>query len=149
VLRCGELNQAGILETIAATLVSQRVRSSEGVAAKNLVILRRDRDGWKVALRASRLIQNNAGYVGIEYIDDCSPFWANHIEFGENRPDGRKELVVSLQWRSFENDTDPMPTDIAWDNATGRYREINADGFVPEVKNPPHECPGGASKGNP
>lgn len=148
-LKCGELNQTGALESIAAIPVTPKSHSVQGIFAKDLVILRRSHGEWKTALRASRLIQNDAGYIGIDYIDDCSPFWGDHIEFWGKRPDGQKGLVVSIQWRAFEDDTDPMPTDIAWDNVTGRYREITADGFQFEAKSPPHECPGGVSKGAP
>jgi hypothetical protein len=137
------------LESIAAITFRPKSHAIHGTFARDLVILRRDGGEWKIALRATRLSKNSAGFVGIDYIDDCSPFWANSVEFWEKRPDGQKGLVVSIQWRAFENDTDPIPTDIAWDNATGRYREITGDGFQPEVKNPPHECPGGVKKGAP
>ena len=148
-LKCGELNQTGILESIAAIPVKPKSHVVQGIFATDLIILRGSHGDWKTALRASRLIQNDAGYIGIDYIDECSPFWADHIEFWSQRPDGHAGLVVSIQWRGFENDTDPMPTDISWDNAIGRYREITADGFQSEVKKPPHECPGGVSKGAP
>jgi hypothetical protein len=147
VLKCGELNQAGVLESVAAITVTPKSHAVHGVFARDLVILRRDAGDWKIALRASRLIRNDAGYVGLEYIDDCSPFWGDALNFSDTRPDGKKAFTLSIQWRAFENDTDPWPTDIAWDDAVGRYREVTGDGFQPEVKNPPHECPGGVKKG--
>ena len=147
VLKCGELNQPGVLESIAEIPVMPKSHSAQGAFTKNLVILRRNAREWRIALRASRLIRNDAGYVGLEYIDDCSPFWANQVEFGSSRPDGQKGLVIGIQGRAFEEDTDPWPTEIAWDNSAGRYREITGDGaFQPEVKNPPHKCPGGVPK---
>jgi len=149
VLKCGELNQPEVLESIAAITVRSKSHAVQGTFVRQLVILRRDAGEWKTALRASRDIQNGAGYVGLEYIDDCSPLWAQRIEFWDKRPDGKNGLVVSIQWRRTENDNEEEPTDVAWDKATGRYREINADGFQPEVKNPPHKCPGGVKKGAP
>jgi hypothetical protein len=149
VLKIGELNHAGVLECIAAIPVAPKSPSVSGIFAKDLVILKRNRDEWNTALRASRLIQNEAGYIGSEYIDDCSPFWADHIEFGAKRPDGQKGLVISIQWRESEDDNDSMPTDIAWDDATGRYRETTENGFQREARNLPHKCPGSVSKGAP
>lgn len=149
VLKCHEVNQAGVLELVATIPVAPKSRSAHEIFSKDLVILRRIGGEWKTVLRASRLIQNDAGYIGSDYIDDCSPFWADAIEFRNERPDGRKGLVVSIQWRAFENDTDPWPTDVAWDSSTGRYREITGDGFRAEKKNLPHECPGGVAKGSP
>jgi hypothetical protein len=146
VLKCGELNQPGILESVAAIAKRPKSIAVEGIFARDLVILRREAGEWKTVLRASRLIQNDAGYVGIEYIDDCSPLWAERIEFSDKRPDGQKGLVVSIQWRWSENDDEEEPTDIAWDGAVGRYREITGNEFQPEVKNPPHLCPGGVRK---
>ena len=146
VIKIGELNHTGVLECIAAIPVAPKSPSVSGIFAKDLVILKRNRDEWNTALRASRLIQNEAGYIGIEYIDECSSFWADQIEFGAKRPDGQKGLVISIQWRAFEDDTDPMPTDIAWDDATRRYRETTVDGFQLETKHPPHKCPGGVPK---
>jgi hypothetical protein len=141
VLRCGELNQAGILEAVAAILVRPKSHPAQGIFARDLVILRRSAGEWKTSPRASRIVRNDAGYVGIDYIDDTSPFWGNCINFYDTRPDGKKAFTISIQWRASENDTDPQPTDIAWDNTAGRYREIIADGFQIEVKKPPHRSP--------
>jgi hypothetical protein len=149
VLKCGELNQPGVLESIAAITVAPKSHAVREIFARDLVILRRSAGEWKTALRASRLIQNGAGYVGLEYIDDCSPFWGDALDFSDTRPNGKKAFTLSIQWRAFENDTDPWPTDIAWDDAVGRYREITGDEFQTEVKNPPHLCPGGVKKGAP
>ena len=96
VVKCGELNQTGVLESIAAIPVAPKSHSVGGIFAKDLVILRRSRGEWRTALRAARLIQNDAGYIGVEYVDDCSPFWADHIEFSGKRPDGQNGLVVRV-----------------------------------------------------
>jgi hypothetical protein len=116
--------------------------NAEGLAVSQLAILRHEPSGWRVVLTASKEVQNEAGYVGIDYIDDSSPNFGYRVLFPDQRDDGKKVFSISLSYMRKDGNTDGIPLEISWDSAVGRYREfgVNSDppGFKPEIKNPPH-----------
>jgi hypothetical protein len=104
--------------------------------------MRHQASGWTKALSVSRQIENQVGFIGIDYIDDSSPFWAYAVQFYDHRTDGRKAFAISLAYMADEKDTDELPIEITWNEATGRYQEFtmnkDPEGFQPELRNPPH-----------
>jgi len=103
--------------------------------------MRRQGSGWTRSISVSREIENQAGFVGIDYIDDSSLFWAYSVQFHDHRADGKKAFVISLAYMADERDNEELPVDISWNEATGRYQEftMNEDpaGFKSELRNPP------------
>lgn len=143
VLKCGTLNDPSVLESIAAVRMRKTDHDATGIFVSRLVILRETQSRWTTALNVSRHIENEVGYVGvsrIENLDESSPFWAHYVEFYDHRPDGRKAFVLGIGYMASRNDTDELAVVIAWDKATGRYREfsVNTDrvGFQPECQKP-------------
>jgi hypothetical protein len=144
VLKCGVLNDANVLESVAILRAVNTSDRRSGVDISQLVVLRREASGWKVALSVSKQIKNQAGFIGIDYIDDSAPFYGYRVVLADQRDDGKKAFVLNFSYllKGGKKDTEALPTQIAWDKSVGRYREfgINSDpeGFKPEIKNPPH-----------
>jgi len=142
VLKCGFLNQADVLESVAA-LKRPPFRVGDRSIVSRLVILRKEPSGWRTALNVSREIQNGAGFLGIDYLDDASPYWGYSVLIENHRADGKPALVLSLAYMANENDMSEVPVDITWNPAVHRYQEFSLNyepfGFKPEIKNPPHK----------
>lgn len=143
IVKQGTFNTPSIQEAVAVVR-AQHVPSTnaQGLAISKLAILRRGSSGWEVVLTASKEIQNGAGFVGIDYIDDSSPYYGYRVLFPDQRDDGKRVFTLGLSYMRKDGSTEGIPLEISWDSSVGRYREfgINSDppGFKPEVKNPPH-----------
>ncbi|MGC2173320.1 MAG: hypothetical protein WA555_10570 [Candidatus Sulfotelmatobacter sp.] len=143
IVKYGAFNDPSVQEAVAVVRKEHgQVKGKVGLAVSKLVILRHEAKGWKVALTVSKQIQNGAGFVGIDYIDDSAPYYGYQVLFSEQRADGKRAFMLSLSYLANNGNTEGIPLEISWDNAVGRYREfgINSDpfGFKPEIKNPPH-----------
>jgi hypothetical protein len=143
VLRCGELNTPGIQEVVA--VLPAKYPSSSGSSLKiwKLVVLRHEPSGWRTALTASREIQNEAGYIGLEYIDDGFDFMGYQLNLSDEDTHGKKTFDIYLIYiERPDGGSDQIGIDIAWNPAVGRYQEVplgeDSDSFKPEIKNPPH-----------
>jgi hypothetical protein len=147
ILKCGPLNDPRIQETVAVIRTGGTLDRDYGLAISQLVILRHEAPGWRVALRVGKEITNDAGYIGIDFIDDSSPFYGYGVQFLDRRDDGKRAFVLSLSYlmKGGKVDTEALRTEIAWDDKVGRYREFGLnsepEGFKPELKNPPHIRP--------
>lgn len=86
VVRCGELNTPGVQEVIAALPAKYPPGDYSELAIWKMVILRHEPSGWRTALTASREIQNEAGYIGLEYIDDYFHFMGYQLSFWDEQP---------------------------------------------------------------
>lgn len=143
-LKCGALNDPKVLESVAVLPAGKASEHRTGVDILQLVILRREMSGWKVALSVSKQIKNDAGFIGIDYIDDSAPFYGYHLVLTDQRDDGEKAFVLNVSYllKDQKIDVEALPIQIAWDKSVGRYREfgMNSDpeGFKPELKDPPH-----------
>jgi hypothetical protein len=143
VLKCDVLDTPGIREVIAVLPAKLPHNEVTGMAILKMVILRHELKRWRPALMVARQIRNRVGYIGIEYIDDYSPFYGYWLRFSDTRSDGKKAFDIDLTWIDSANGTtESASTEIAWNPLIGRYQEftVNQDpeGFQPEVKNPPH-----------
>ena len=143
VLRCGEPNTPGVLEAVAVLPAKYPHGPEFYLAIWKMVILRHEASGWRTALTASREIQNEAGYVGLEYIDDYSRFMGYQLRLSDKRSDDVRAFDADLFYiERADGGSDQSSTEIAWNPAVGRYQEWEYGGdpvgFRPEVKNPPH-----------
>ncbi len=144
VLKCGTLNDPKVLESVAVLRTGKVSEQRTGVNILQLVILRRESSDWKVALSVSKQIKNDAGFIGVDYIDDSAPFYGYRLAFADQRDDGKKSFVLNFSYllKGEKIDVEALPIQIAWDRSVGRYREFGMnsepEGFKPELKNPPH-----------
>jgi len=141
VVRCGELNTPGIQEVVA--VLPAKYPGYPGMAIWKMVILRQEPSGWHIALTAARDIQNEAGYVGLDYIDDDSKFMGYQLDFSDKQLDKQKGLDFFLTYiERADGGSEQSGIEIAWNPASGRYQEWaygqDPEGFKPEIKNPPH-----------
>lgn len=146
-LRCGALNSPETQEAIAVLPGKYPPAKDGGLAILRMVILRRMPSGWQTALTVSKDIQNDAGYIGIDYIDDYSPFYGYWLVLSDKDSYGKTALDVYLTYiDAADGTTESIGTDIAWNPVVGRYQEFvmnqDPEGFRPEIKNPPHWKPG-------
>jgi hypothetical protein len=147
VVRCGDLNTPGVQEVVAVLPAKYPPSRETGMTIWKMVILRHEPTGWRTALTASREIQNEAGYVGVEYIDDYFDFMGYQLRLLDERSGHKKAFDVSLVYiERSDGGSDQIPVEIAWNPAAGRYQEWAYDrepeGFRPEIRNPPHWKPG-------
>jgi hypothetical protein len=147
VLRCGALNTPDIQEVIAVLPAGFPSNESTGIAVRKMLILRKEPSGWRTALTAEREIQNEAGFVGIDYIDDSFHYFGYWLVLSDKRSDGAKAMDIDLlDIENADGTSEALSTEIAWNPAVGRYQEWaynrNPEGFRPEIKSPSHRKPG-------
>ncbi len=147
VLKCGELNIPGIQEVVAVLPAKYPHSRGKDSTIWKLVILRHEPSGWQTALTVARQIQNEAGYIGIEYIDDYFRFMGYRLRFRDEDPGQKKTFGIVLTYiERTDGGSDQASTEIAWNPAVGRYQEWeygqDPEGFQVEIKNPPHWKPG-------
>jgi hypothetical protein len=142
VLKCGFLNEPGVLEVVAGLKRQPQRATDKRILVSKLVLLRREPSRWRTALTASKQIQNEQGFIGIDFIDDSAPFWGYSVQFKNHRADDKAGFVLSLAYMATSKDDSEVPVDISWNLAVGRYQEFSMNyepiGFKPELKNPPH-----------
>ena len=147
VLRCGELNTPGVSEVVAVIPAKYPHAQDTYLTIWKMVILRHENSGWKTVLTASREIKNEAGYVGLDYIDDYFHYMGYQLSLSDELPDHTKALVVDLvDIERPDGGSDQTSVEVAWNPAVGRYQEWayfqDPQGFRPEIKDPPHWKPG-------
>lgn len=146
-VKCGELNTPGVPEVVAVLPARFPHNGDSEMTIRKMVILRKESSGWRTVLTASRQVQNEAGYVGLEYIDDYFKFMGYQLRLSDVRSDGKKAFDVNLIYIERANGgSDETSTEIAWNPVVGRYQEWRYDqdpaSFRSEIKNPPHWKPG-------
>ncbi len=144
VLRCSALNDTNVQEVVAV-LKRAKVPADRygGLAVWKLVILRHERSGWQKALMASdKNVTNGVGSVGIENIDDSSPFWGFRVNLLDERDDGKKAFELAIGFLNKDGSTEGLSFGISFNKAVGRYQEFDMnkdpDGFQKEIKQPLH-----------
>jgi hypothetical protein len=147
VLRCGAFNSPGVQEVVAVLPANFPTKNGDGVAIRKMVILRKEPSGWRLALTAAREVRNEAGYVGLNYIDDYSHYFGYWLTLSDTRPDGTKAMLIDLlDIEKADGTSEASSTEFAWNPKVGRYQEWAYDqdpqGFRREIKNPPHWKPG-------
>jgi hypothetical protein len=139
VLRCGTFNSPDVQEVIAVLPANFPTKDGSGIAIRKMMILRKEPMGWRVAVTAAREIQNEAGYVGIDYIDDYFHYYGYWLTFSDAHSNDVGLMIIDLlDIEKGDGSSEAASTEIAWNPKVGRYQEWHPDGFQPEVKNPPH-----------
>ncbi|HEY2858969.1 MAG TPA: hypothetical protein VGJ21_11175 [Terracidiphilus sp.] len=146
VVKCGDLNTPGVLEVVGV-IPAKFPASHSGIAIRGMAILRREPSGWRTELTAVREIKNEAGYIGIDYIDDSSPFFGYWLVLSDTRSDGKKSCDLDLlDIEERDGSSEAASTEIAWNPAAFRYQEFTTnrdpEGFRAEIKSPAHRKPG-------
>lgn len=89
-------------------------------------------------------ITNEAGYIGIDYIDDRKPAYGYLLNISDVRADGKKAFDLSFRYllKDGKTDTESLGIEVSWNSAVERYQEFSMnqdpEGFQSEVRNPPH-----------
>jgi hypothetical protein len=143
VVRCGELNTPGIQEVIAVLPYKLLPSKADSIPIRKMAILRKEPSGWHTSLTAAREVQNEAGYVGLDYIDDDFHYFGYWLTISNEHLDNATELLIDLlDIENADGSSEAASTEFAWNPAVGRYQEWaydqNPEGFKPEFKNPPH-----------
>jgi len=142
VARCGHLIGVSDVESIAFVRLKQFSEDPNGIPVSRLVILQKVDSQWKTALDVARQIQNSAGYVGIDYIDDSQQYSGYRANFLDQRSDNHPAFVLHLSYLRTDGKSEGVPIEISWNPAAGRFQEFSAnqepEGFKTELKNPPH-----------
>lgn len=142
VVKYGRFADAKNLDAVAVIRVRPIRRNRNRLLVSDLVILRSVGRAWKPVLRASKTVTNDAGYIGIDYIDDAFRFYGYEVEFADKRADGKQGFALILTYLTSRLDRDGIPIEIGWNAGVGRYQEFSVneepDGFKLELKNPPH-----------
>lgn len=138
IVKYGHFIDSKNLDAIAVT----RIRTNSAgtrLLISNLAALRLTRTGWQRLLRVSNYITNDAGYIGIDYTED-SPSFNYELELANKRSDGTPGFVLTFTFLTRKLERDGLPIEVGWNPAVGRYQEFspNGEGFLPELKNPPH-----------
>ena len=145
IVKYGSFNNPNVQEAVAVVHTEHSPHRGGELDVSRLIILRHERTGWRVALTAGKEVNNEAGFIGIDYIDDSMSFWGYRVLFLDQRDDGKKAFALSLGYLSKDGNTEGIPLEISWDESVGRYREFdtNSDpaGFKRELKKPPHIMP--------
>jgi hypothetical protein len=144
VLKCGHLTGSDALEAVAAIRLKQLRTTEVGIPVSKLVVLRRDKSDWKLALTADKeAIRNTIGYIGADFINDsdtCSRYRVSFYDEGSNKVPG---FTISVSYFRPDGQGDGgAPIEIAWNRSIGRFQEYNENqnplGFQLEKKDLPH-----------
>lgn len=139
-VKYGQFAGANGMDGIA--VVKIRRTNDDRLLVTDLAILHWAGGGWKAVLRASKSITNDAGYIGIDYIDDEFRFYGYEAQFAGRRSDGKPGFALMLSYLTRTLNRDGIPIEIAWNPTTGRFQELSIneepEGFKAELKNPPH-----------
>lgn len=146
VLKCGPLNGTDAVEAVGIVKLKKLSVNSDGLPVSQLAVVRFDGGRWRSVLTASdHWIRNEAGYIGIDYIDDSYRFVGYRAAL-DDAGDGKTGLLLSLSFLQPNGESDGIPVQIAWNSKVGRYQEVvSYDGpyeFKPEIPQPPHRRPG-------
>lgn len=138
VVTCGQLGNPAATELLAAVKPSRATATGYCVPVSQFVVLRAENSGWTAVLERGREIRNSEGYIALDYIDDIADFAGYCLEILKTRSDGKPTFTIVLSYFNDRGDIEGSQTEISWDGNVRRYREFDAEGFRPEIKNPPH-----------
>jgi hypothetical protein len=108
-----------------------------------MAILRKEPSGWRTSLMAAREVQNEAGYIGLDYVDDDFHYFGYWLTISDEHLGNAKEMLIDLlDIENADGSSEAASTEFAWNPVVGRYQEWayyqNPEGFKAEIKNPPH-----------
>lgn len=145
VVKCGSIHDSA-LEVVAIARVRGLREDRYGIPISKLVILKRQSGRWVSELNINEEITNEAGYVGIEFIDDAHslPYYRlktsdSGATWGDRQP-SQFTLVLRSMSREGKMDPEDLGIGIGWNSAASRFQEIDPSGehFTEETKKPKH-----------
>jgi hypothetical protein len=145
VVKCGSIHDS-VLEVVAIARVRGIQESRQGIPISRLVILKQQSGQWVSELNIQEEITNEAGYVGIDFIDDShsTPFYRlktsdNGARWGDRQPT-QFTLVLLPMSRAGKVDSGDLGIGIGWNSSASRFQEIDPSGmqFETEIKKPKH-----------
>jgi hypothetical protein len=105
------------------------------------VVVQRDGEKWEKLLWFENEIQNEKGYIGIDFIDDeaRSGF---AVTFSDHRSDGTEGFTLYFTLLNAKLQLQGVPIQISWNPKVNRFQEyapneLEPPGFKSEVRNPP------------
>jgi hypothetical protein len=145
VINCGSIHDHA-LEVVAIVRVRGLRENRNGIPISRLVILVRQSGRWVRELNVNEEITNEAGWVGIDFIDDShsTPYYRlktsdNGAKWGDRKP-SQFTLVLLTMSRTGKVDPEDLGIGIGWNSAVSRFQEIDPSGthFIAETKAPKH-----------
>jgi hypothetical protein len=142
VAKCGNLLKRKSIEVVAYTKLRISNINSKAICVSRLVVLEKANSHWAVILDASKQIKNQAGYIGIEYIDDSQDYPGYLVSLFNKRSDGISGFSIQFYYLRPDGEVEGIPIEISWNPAVNRFQEYNIneapEGFRSEIKNPLH-----------
>jgi hypothetical protein len=142
VVKCGRLTGTDTVQAIGLLKIKQLPVTGDGWPVSRLVVAQFRNDRWQSILTASKdWIRNDAGYIGLDYIDDSYQVFGYRAALSESKA-GPAALLLSLSFLRPNGESEGIPIQIAWNRDVQRYQEVvNNDGpfvFQAENSKPPH-----------
>jgi hypothetical protein len=97
-MKYGDLNRTGTPEAIAGVRLRRFADKANGIPLISLAVLRRIGNSWIPVLRGDRQVRNEAGYIGIDYVDDRFAFYGYRILLTDRRSDGSVGFTIALTY---------------------------------------------------
>jgi len=134
-------------EAVAIVRLKDLPANANGLPVSQMAIFRFDGPRWRPVLRTSKDgIVNDAGYVGVDYIDYSYHIFGYRVSLSDRRGDGKPGVDLFLSYLVPSGESEGVPTHVAWNAVVGRYQEVvNNEGpfeFTPELRQPPHRRTG-------
>ena len=98
------------------------------------------RDGkWEPILNIHETVRNQAGHLGIDYIDPSAQF-GYAISTGRRRTDNVTRFTLMLTYLNSKRQPEGLPIEISWNPEVGRFQEFapsEPGEYQSELANPP------------
>jgi hypothetical protein len=118
--------------------------TADGIPLSKFVIIKEVSDShWSAELIGdNNWIRNDAGYLGLEFIDDSERFSGYRVSVEEHRSGGVPGFTFYVYYLAPNGEDEGIAVEIGWNPSVGRFQEFqygaDPEGFRNEVRNPPH-----------
>jgi hypothetical protein len=138
-LRFGHFGLKAPLDCVVAGILPDVENQGDDILASRLLVLRYQRESWRVALDAAKWATNPEGYVGVNSIDDAYDFKGLRVMVDDKTPARQPGITLWISYIDEDGNDEGDAKPFSLNPATGRYQEFDDKlGFKPEVKDPPH-----------
>ena len=132
VVRYGPLSDPDSLEAIAVTPAPSPLATRNEVTISQMIVFRREGDGWVNSLSVGSKIINPNGRIAGNF--GSNPRYRAAF-FNRRFEDGRERFVIQLSPIDSAGKSIAPPVYISWNPMVGRYQQISLQGygFQPET----------------
>jgi len=132
VVRYGSLSDPDSLEAIAVTPAPSPSAARNEVTISQMIVFRREGDGWVNSLSVGSKIINPNGRIAGNF--GSNPRYRAAF-FNRRFEDGRERFVIQLSPIDSAGNSIAPPVYISWNPMVGRYQQISLQGygFQPET----------------